>query len=179
MLPTALACSAAASRLEFVGVHRRHEHGCCSAPTCVRTSPAPGPAPLSEGARIVDTFIAPSKTFTDLRRNAQWWRPCLLISFLGWGLVYVSDRKIGVQTDGGNEIASAAQAEANTKSSLPSSEKRVKITGVIYYVAIPVTILLIWRSWRMQFATFKFGASADISFKTALAIVVYAGLPRS
>jgi len=34
---------------------------------------APETVPLSEGARIVNTFIAPSKTFTDLRRNASWW----------------------------------------------------------------------------------------------------------
>ena len=53
--------------------------------------PAPEAAPLSQGARIVDTFIAPSKTFTDLRRSAQWWLPFLLMTFAGWGLVYVSD----------------------------------------------------------------------------------------
>ena len=45
-------------------------------------SPAPTPetAPLSEGARIVNTFIAPSKTFTDLRRSASWWAPWILIA---------------------------------------------------------------------------------------------------
>jgi hypothetical protein len=35
-------------------------------------SPAPESAPLSEGARLVNTFIAPSRTFADLRRNASW-----------------------------------------------------------------------------------------------------------
>ena len=34
--------------------------------------PVPEAAPLSEPARIVNTFIAPSKTFTDLRRSAAW-----------------------------------------------------------------------------------------------------------
>ena len=34
--------------------------------------------PMSEGARIINTFIAPSKTFTDLRRSAAWWAPFLL-----------------------------------------------------------------------------------------------------
>ena len=37
------------------------------------------PAPLSEGQRLIDTFIAPSKTFTDLRRNASWWAPFIAI----------------------------------------------------------------------------------------------------
>jgi len=36
-----------------------------------------------------DTFIAPSETFTDLRRNAQWWLPFLLMTVAGWALVYV------------------------------------------------------------------------------------------
>jgi hypothetical protein len=46
-----------------------------TAPVLPTSSPTPTPvveAPkLSEGARIVNTFIAPSKTFTDLRRNAS------------------------------------------------------------------------------------------------------------
>ena len=29
------------------------------------------PAPLSEGQRLINVFFAPSKTFTDLRRNAS------------------------------------------------------------------------------------------------------------
>jgi hypothetical protein len=38
------------------------------------------PAPLSEGRRLIDTFFAPRKTFTDLRRNASWWAPYLIIA---------------------------------------------------------------------------------------------------
>ncbi|HZW81151.1 MAG TPA: hypothetical protein VFF50_11830 [Candidatus Deferrimicrobiaceae bacterium] len=52
-------------------------------------------APLSEGARIVNTFIAPSKTFGDLRRNASWWGPWLLISIVSLLFVYSMDRQIG------------------------------------------------------------------------------------
>ncbi|MGB7554313.1 MAG: hypothetical protein WBM04_08060 [Candidatus Korobacteraceae bacterium] len=36
--------------------------------------------PLSQAERVVDTFVAPSKTFTDIRRNATWWVPWVLIS---------------------------------------------------------------------------------------------------
>jgi hypothetical protein len=41
--------------------------------TAATVTPIPEPAPLSEFERIIDTFIAPSKTFTDLRRSAAWW----------------------------------------------------------------------------------------------------------
>ena len=65
----------------------------------------PEPAPLSEGARIVNTFIAPSKTFTDLRRNASWWGPWLLISIFALIFIYSMDRQIGFEQISRNEIA--------------------------------------------------------------------------
>ena len=54
-----------------------------------------GPAPLSEGQRILDTFFAPSQTFTDLRRSASWWAPFLIIAIVGLLFVYVVDQKVG------------------------------------------------------------------------------------
>jgi hypothetical protein len=44
-----------------------------AAPLPPLSAPVSGPEPasLSEGARLVDAFIAPSRTFTDLRRNAS------------------------------------------------------------------------------------------------------------
>jgi hypothetical protein len=136
-------------------------------------------APLSQGARIIDTFIAPSKTFTDLRRSAQWWLPFLLMTFVGWALVYVSEQKIGVQKMVENELQARPKAEARYEKATPEQrQQQVKITGVIYYVAIPVFTLLIWLIMSgLQFGTFKFGANADISYSQSLAVVVYAGLP--
>ena len=33
---------------------------------------------LSQVERVVDTFVAPSKTFTDILRSTTWWLPFLL-----------------------------------------------------------------------------------------------------
>jgi len=139
----------------------------------------PGPAPLSQGARIIDTFIAPTKTFTDVRRSAQWWLPFLLMTLVGWGLVYVSEQKIGVQKIVENELQARPKAEARYEKATPEQrQQQVKITGVVYYIAIPVFTLLIWLVMSgLQFGTFKFGANADISYSQSLAVVVYAGLP--
>jgi hypothetical protein len=137
------------------------------------------PAPLSQGARIVDTFIAPKKTFTDLRRSAQWWLPFLLVTVVGWGLVYVAEQKIGVQKMVENEMQARPKAEARWEKATPEQrQQQVKITGIAYYIAIPVFSLLIWLVMAgLQFATFKFGANADISFGKSLGVVVYAALP--
>ena len=44
------------------------------------SSAAPlGPPPLSQAERVVDTFVAPRKTFTDIRRSASWWLPFVLM----------------------------------------------------------------------------------------------------
>ena len=78
------------------------------------TPPAPEAtqAPLSEGARIIDTFIAPSKTFTDLRRSAAWWAPFLLMVIVATALVYTAGQKIGFRKLMENQMQSQPKAQA-------------------------------------------------------------------
>ena len=49
--------------------------------------------PLSQVERVVDTFIAPRKTFTDIRRSTSWWVPWVLISIVGLALVFHGRQK--------------------------------------------------------------------------------------
>ena len=44
------------------------------------TPPPQAAPPVSQGQRIINTFVAPSKTFADLKRSASWWLPFLLMS---------------------------------------------------------------------------------------------------
>jgi len=142
-------------------------------------TPTPEPAPLSQGARIVDTFIAPSKTFTDLRRSAQWWLPFLLITIAGWGLVFVAEQKVGVQKMVENDLQSRPKQEAQYEKATPAQrEAQIKITGVIYYIAIPVITLIFWLLLSgLQFGTLSFVATTDITFGKTLAVLAYAALP--
>lgn len=144
-------------------------------------SPASSPAPLSEGARIVNTFIAPSKTFTDLRRNASWWGPWLLISIFALLFIYSMDRQIGFEQISKNEVAHSPRAEQFDKLPPDQQEKRLRISSsFIRYLSygIPVTILLFFAVTALiLWVTFKLAAGADLPFKTAYAIVFYASLP--
>jgi hypothetical protein len=142
-------------------------------------APTPEPAPLSAGARIIDTFIAPSKTFTDLRRSAQWWLPFLLITLAGWGLVFVAEQKIGVQKMMENDLQARPKAEAQYEKATPAQrEAQVKITGVIYYIAIPVITLILWLIiGGLEFGTLILVGGADISYGRTLAVFAYAALP--
>ena len=81
--------------------------------------PASENASLSEGARIVNTFIAPSKTFTDLRHNASWWAPFLLMAVVSTALVYTAGQKIGFRKIVETPDAVTAQA-ASAAGTTPS-----------------------------------------------------------
>jgi hypothetical protein len=141
----------------------------------------PEAAPLSEGARIVNTFIAPSKTFTDLHRNASWWGPWLLISIVSLIFVYAMDRQIGFEQISKNEIAKSSRADQFNKLPAEQQAKQIRFSsGLVRYLSygIPVMILLYFAVTSLVlWATFKFGAGANVSYKTAYAIVFYAALP--
>jgi hypothetical protein len=140
------------------------------------------PAPLSEGARILNTFIAPSKTFTDLRRSAQWWAPFLLMVIVSIFMVYSVGQKIGFRKVTENQLQMAPKQAAQLDN-LPADqreqqlEKRTIGTKYISYM-FPLITLLFWVIIATAlFATFKFAANAGVSFKVSLAIVIYAALP--
>ena len=147
------------------------------------TSPAPTPEPaLSQGARIVNTFIAPSKTFTDLRRSASWWAPFLLMIVVSSGFVYTAGQKIGFRKIMENQMQAQPKAQERLEK-LPADQREqqmetgAKFTQVISY-AFPAVTLIIWLVIAVAlFATFKFAAGADVSFSVSLAIVIYAALP--
>ncbi|HET9408851.1 MAG TPA: YIP1 family protein [Candidatus Sulfotelmatobacter sp.] len=131
---------------------------------------------------MVNTFVAPSKTFTDLRRNAAWWAPFLLMVVVSTAFVYTASQKIGFRKIMENQMQSQPKAQERLDR-LPADQreeqmdKGTKFTGFISY-AFPVITLLLWLFIAaVLFATFKFAAGADVSFKVALAIVIYSALP--
>jgi Yip1 domain len=147
-------------------------------------SPAPAPetATLSEGARIIDTFIAPSKTFTDLRRSASWWAPWLLISVFSLLFAYSVQQQVTFDQITKNEIARSPKASDRFEKLSPEQQaQQMRISNIIILCAFygsPAIILLIdLIVAAVLFATFKVAVSADLKFKAAFAVVIYAGLP--
>ena len=143
--------------------------------------PTPEPAPLSEGARIIDTFIAPSKTFTDLRRNASWWGPWLLISICALFFVYTMKQQVGFEQISKNEIAHSSRAEQFDKLSPDDQAKQIRFSNTLigyFSYGTPVTIPIFFAIGTVVlWATFNLGAGANVSFKTAYAIMFYGSLP--
>ena len=137
--------------------------------------------PLSEGARILNTFIAPSKTFTDLRRSAAWWGPWLLISVFSVAFMFAVGKQVTFEQVSKNQIERSKRAEQFDKAPPDQQQKQLqisaKIIGFFAYgspLLIPFYFLI---ATVALWATFKVGAAADTTFGQAYAIMMYASLP--
>jgi hypothetical protein len=136
---------------------------------------------MSEGARIVNTFIAPSKTFTDLRRSAAWWGPWILITIFSLAFVYSMGKQVGFEQISRNQIAHSKRADQFDKLPADQQAKQLQISSKIiagFGYGSPVLILFFSLiSTVALWATFKVGTAAETTFGQAYAIVMYAALP--
>ena len=144
-------------------------------------SPEPAAGPMPESARIINTFFAPSKTFTDLRRNSSWWVPYLLISVVSLVFIYTIDREVGFEQVSKNEIAKSSRAEQFEK--LPPDQKAnqmrisTTITRAFSYGTPVVALIAFLVMAAVLMGTFNLGMGASVRFMTAMAIVIYGSLP--
>src|SRR3954470_6697917 len=100
---------------------------------------------LSQGARLINVFIAPSKTFTDIRRNASWWVPWLLLSITTICFMQTVSAKIGYDQVNRNQIANSSRADKFDQLSPEQKAQQLKISSGILKVvgwAGPVSVLI-------------------------------------
>jgi len=141
--------------------------------------------PLSEPQRIINTYIAPTKTFTDIRRNASWWAPWLLGAIVGYLLVFAVGSKVGWEQVTENQIKMNPRQEARLeqiRQQNPDQYQRqlqisVAFTKGISYAIPVISLIFVAIIAAVLMATFNFGLGAAISFKQAMAIVFYGFLP--
>jgi hypothetical protein len=144
-------------------------------------TPTAAPLPLSQGARIVNTFIAPSKTFTDLRRSASWWAPWILISIFSLVFIFAISKQVGFEQVSKNQIAHSSRADQFDKLPADQQAKQLQLSSkIIGFFAYGSPLLILFYALIETLAlwlTFKLMAGDETTFKTAYAIVMYAGLP--
>lgn len=138
--------------------------------------------PLTEVERVVDTFVAPSKTFTDIRRNANWVVPWLLMSIFGLAMVFVVDKKLGMETAYENQLRLSPK-QMDKIDAMPADQKAktmrlgATITKYFAYGSPLLTIIFVGIVAAVLMATFNFGFGAEVKFKQSMAISMYAFLP--
>jgi hypothetical protein len=144
-------------------------------------APQPAAPALSEAQRLLNVFIAPSKTFSDLRRNSRWWVPWVVIAIASIAFIMVIDHKVGFQQVAHTLVANSSRAAQMEQ--LPPDQRAqrydnmARFTRILAY-ASPVTTLLVYVVVAaILMGTFRFGARAEVEYKTSLAIVIYGALP--
>lgn len=154
-----------------------------AAPVPPAPNAAVADAPLSEVERIIDTFVAPSKLFTDIRRSAAWWAPWLLVSIFAIAFTYVVDTKVGFRKVTEYQIHLSPKAERQLDQLSPADKEkqisgRASFTRVLTYAVPVVVIVFIYLPIAgILFLVFKFALNAQLRFWQSIAIVAYAGLP--
>jgi hypothetical protein len=139
-------------------------------------------AGLSQVERVVDTFVAPTKTFTDIRRNASWWLPFLLGILVSMAFVSSIDRKIGFDQVAQSNINRSAQTQ-QSMSNLPDAQREQTVhkiagfTRVVSYSYPIIGLIFALICAGILMLTFNFGLGAKASYKEYLAVWFYAGLP--
>src|ERR1700756_2238587 len=94
--------------------------------------------PLSETQRVVDTFVAPSKTFTDILRNATFWGPLVIMIVVALGFSFGVQQKVGWDKVFENNLHQTPSREEQFEKLAPeqqATQKTVaaKVTAIITY----------------------------------------------
>lgn len=141
---------------------------------------ASGPG-LSQVERVVDTFVAPTKTFKDILRDSSWWLPYVLGALVGILFAYVILSKIGLPTLVDGVIHHSKSLEDRMANASPEDAARIRRsieTQFKFAYLGPVIGLvsgLLCAGVLLATANFLFGGKAK--YKQMLAVWFYAALP--
>lgn len=151
--------------------------------TAVPPMPSQAAQPgLSEAQRLVDVFVAPSKTFEDIRRNASWWVPWLLLSIASLIFGIARFQRLDAKQMVEKRIEQSSMAQQQMEQLSPSQRdsaisKQAKFLQLSFFLG-PMGFLLGGLIVAAVFmVVFNFGFAAEIPFPRYLSIAFYAFLP--
>jgi hypothetical protein len=140
--------------------------------------PEPTGPGLSEPQRLMNTFVAPSKTFADIRRNASWWVPLLLISIFSIAFFVMIDKKVGFDQVARTMLANNKAIQQLDPAQQEQAYSRTAVSLKVGEYAAPIFILIyVLIIAAVLMATFNFMMDAQVSFSQSMAIVMYGWLP--
>jgi hypothetical protein len=142
------------------------------------TETAPIQAPLTETQRVVDTFVAPTKTFIDLRRKATFWGPLIIMIIVCVAFSFAVQQKIGWEKAVENIVHAGPQAKAEKFDTAPESAKNIagKITAVTSYGYFAIVLILTAVIALLNWATVNFGFGGKSTYGQIYAVSFYASL---
>jgi len=137
---------------------------------------------LTQMQRVIYTFTAPSKTFSDIKRSTSWWLPFLLSVVFTYALFFTVQAKVGWEQVTENSIRqNPRQAEQMDKLTPEQRASQMKIAAVVteaIFGAFPIIALIVNAVIAgVLLATINFGFGGKATFWEAFAVTWYGGLP--
>lgn len=137
---------------------------------------------LSETERVVDVFVAPSKTFKDILRNSSWWMPLLLMVVFSLASAFVVGKEVGWARVSENQMHLSSKAEDRLSQLTPEQRaSQMAITAKVTMYStygIPVILAVVFAIYALVvWGSFNFGLGAQTTYKQVLAVSWYAALP--
>lgn len=138
---------------------------------------------LSEGERVLDAFVAPSQTFTDIVRSASWWLPFVLLALVTLATAFVVDRQVGFERVAENQIH-LSPAQSDRFDTLPADQKAAQLHGMSKgyrystYGSIVLILIFVALFALVYWASFNFGLGARTTYGQMFAVWMYASLPK-
>jgi hypothetical protein len=145
-------------------------------------APDPSVQPLNEVQRVVDTFVAPSKTFTDIRRSSSWWLPFIIGVIVTVGLGVVVQQKIGWDKVAQNSVKESPKQQQQLEQ-LPADQQAQRmhiaanVTKYIFYATPVLALIIALIAAAVLMATINFGFGGRAKFGQMMAVWFYATLP--
>jgi hypothetical protein len=140
--------------------------------------------PMSQGMRVVNTFVAPSKTFADILKSANCWLPLVLMFLMTVGFALAIDKTVGYDAASETQI-SKNQMQSDALQQLPADQRAqrialtAKITRFSTYASFIFVIIFMVIEVLVLWGVFNFALGASTTFPQVFAVVAFAGLPRS
>lgn len=138
---------------------------------------------LTQGERLLYTFIAPSKTFTDILRSASWWLPFLVMAVVVYGYLFAIQRQVGWDTVATN----ISRHEGRAPEQMPnaSSQRTDRIHTITIAIVkgtlwgYPVIILIVNAvAALVLLGTINLLFNGKANFACVFAVCTYSLLPR-
>jgi hypothetical protein len=140
-------------------------------------------AGLSQGERVLNAFIAPSKTFTDILRSTSWWLPFVILVIISAGSAFAIDKTVGFNAVAEQQISKSSM-QAEQINSLPADKRAAAIqrsatfTRFFTYASFIAILIIVAIHTLLLWATFNFALGAKTTFGQVWAVIMFAGLPK-
>ena len=138
---------------------------------------------LSQVQRVVDAYVSPTRTFTDILRSSSWWLPYLLLALVAVGVTFAVDRQVGFDHVAENQIRNSPKQSERFDALAPearSAQIQLMAKGTRYsaYGSFVLVLVFLALFALIYWASFNFGMGARTTYSQMLAVWMYASLPK-